>query len=134
MKFEQKARAVKLIRKVGAALAAGLIYLVLVRVTGWRIPCVFYELSGKYCPGCGITRMFVALSRLDFAAAAGYNLLALILLPVGAAVGVAKAVGYVRRGECKSSRLETACWLLVLALCAVFTVMRNMPEYAFLAP
>ena len=80
MNGEQKSRASKLVKKLAAALAVGLIYLIFVRITGRRIPCVFYELSGKYCPGCGITRMFVALSRLDLAAAADYNLLALILL------------------------------------------------------
>ena len=134
MKGEQKSRASKLVKKLAAALAVGLIYLIFVRVTGRRIPCVFYELSGKYCPGCGITRMFVALSRLDLAAAADYNLLALTLLPAAIAVGAVKSVRYIRRGECRGSKLETAGYVLVLVFGVVFAVLRNMPQYGFLAP
>ena len=134
MNGEQKSRASKLVKKLAAALAVGLIYLIFVRVTGRHIPCVFYELSGKYCPGCGITRMFVALSRLDLAAAADYNLLALTLLPAAIAVGAVKSVRYIRRGECRGSKLETAAYVLVLVFGVVFAVLRNMPQYGFLAP
>ena len=133
MNFEQKARAVKLTRKVGAALAAGLIYLVLVRVTGWRIPCVFYELSGKYCPGCGITRMCVALARLDIKGAAGHNLLAFCLLPFALWLGVSRAIEYIKTGTLRERRWERIVWVAMFLLFVAFAVMRNMPEFAFLA-
>ena len=33
------------------------------------IPCPFHELTGVSCPGCGMTRACVALSRAEFPAA-----------------------------------------------------------------
>lgn len=37
------------------------------------IGCVFVYFWGIPCPGCGMTRALLALLRLDFAAAFGYN-------------------------------------------------------------
>ena len=44
------------------------------------IPCIFHELTGLYCPGCGITRMFFAIIELKFYDAFRYNPLVFILL------------------------------------------------------
>lgn len=57
----------------GGFLLLGLAYLAFVRLTGWRIPCPFYTVTGFLCPGCGITRMMVALSLPDLAAAYAAN-------------------------------------------------------------
>lgn len=43
--------------------------------------CVFYKLTGLYCPGCGSGRASAALLHLDFAAAFKHNLLYVLLLP-----------------------------------------------------
>ena len=48
-------------------------YLVLYLITGTGIPCFYYSLYGYTCPGCGLSRMFLSLLRLDFAAAFAYN-------------------------------------------------------------
>ena len=42
-------------------------------VKGFRIPCLFYEVTGLLCPGCGNTRAVVSLLRLDIPAAFWYN-------------------------------------------------------------
>ncbi len=47
-------------------LAAAVLYLFCHRMTGFRIetyiyPCLFHEITGYYCPGCGTTRAFYAL-------------------------------------------------------------------------
>ncbi|MBE6903169.1 MAG: DUF2752 domain-containing protein [Ruminococcaceae bacterium] len=36
-------------------------------------PCVFYKLTGLYCPGCGNTRAAIALLSFDFPKAFSYN-------------------------------------------------------------
>ncbi len=35
--------------------------------------CVFYNVTGVYCPSCGMTRAFVSLMHLDFKSAFMYN-------------------------------------------------------------
>ena len=132
--LEQKKRLNGLLKKGGILIGIGLAYLVFVLLTSWRIPCIFYVLGGKYCPGCGITRMCVALARLDIPAAMGHNLLAFFLVPVLLVILLWKAAGYVRAGVWKRSKAETVFYIIAFVLCIVFTVMRNMPAYAWLAP
>lgn len=134
MKAEQKARCAKLLKKSLVYFAVGLGYLLFVLLTDWRIPCVFYELSGKYCPGCGITRMCVALARLDIKGAAGHNLLAFCLLPFALWLGVSRAIEYIKTGTLRERRWEKIVWVAMFMLFVAFAVMRNMPEFAFLAP
>ena len=45
---------------------------------GLAIPCVFYQITGLLCPGCGNTRAALALLRLDVPAAFAYNPLFLV--------------------------------------------------------
>lgn len=39
------------------------------------ITCVFLKIFGIPCPGCGMTRAFLSLLKLDFYSAAKYNIL-----------------------------------------------------------
>lgn len=43
--------------------------------------CIFYELTGIYCPGCGTTRTIFYLGRGDLCQAWRYNPLLLVSLP-----------------------------------------------------
>ena len=44
-------------------------------------PCVFREITGAFCPGCGSGRALVALSRFDAGAAIRSNALVTLSLP-----------------------------------------------------
>ncbi|MDP8254401.1 MAG: DUF2752 domain-containing protein [Candidatus Alcyoniella australis] len=46
--------------------------------------CPFRHLTNLPCPGCGMTRAFVALAHGRIVEALGYNLLVLVLFPVAA--------------------------------------------------
>lgn len=51
-------------------------YLVLVLALRWfGVPCIFKAVFGIPCPGCGMTRAFLAALRLDLAAAFGYHMM-----------------------------------------------------------
>lgn len=134
--LEQQRRLKKLLLRGGTLLAVGLAYLIFVLVTSWRIPCVFYLISGKYCPGCGVTRMCVALARLDLKAAFGHNALVFCLLPFLLVLMLCKAVAFVKKGGegCARTKPETVFYLVTSVLCVIFTVMRNLQAYTWLAP
>ncbi len=53
--------------------SAAIVYILVVRKLGFGIPCIFHRITGFKCPGCGITGLFVALSRLDFRSAFNSN-------------------------------------------------------------
>jgi hypothetical protein len=58
--------------------------------TAWleRSPsvCLYWNVFGVHCPGCGMTRAFSALLHADFARALSFNKLVVVVFP--AVVGV----------------------------------------------
>lgn len=125
MTHEEKKRLSAILTKCAIVVGVGIAYALFVRLTGWGIPCLFHLWTGKLCPGCGITRMFLSLLRLDFATAARYNLLVLCLLPFALFLGVFKAREYVKTGHTTTSRWEKLFYVIVFALCVAFTILRN---------
>ena len=62
-------------------LAAGIAYLIFVRLTGLAIPCVFRLVTGFKCPGCGITTMCIHTSKLQFRSAFWDNIFLFVTWP-----------------------------------------------------
>ena len=122
------------VKKAGILLAIGLAYLMFTTLTGWGIPCVFAKTTGLLCPGCGISRMFQALARLDFAAALRCNALVLCLLPFALVFGLRHWLQYVKTGRTDTNRFENVWILLCGVLTLAFWILRNLPSYSFLAP
>ncbi len=113
----------------GGALALILAgYYLFVRITGLVVPCVFHEVTGLFCPGCGITRMFLAIGRLDFPAAFRWNPGVLVLLPFAAADAVWCAFLYIRHGKIQSRIHNVFVWV-VLVLLLVFAPARNVVRF-----
>ena len=129
-----KKRVFSLCKKCAIFLALGLAYYLYVRFTGYGIPCVFQVITHKYCPGCGASRMMVSLIHGDILAAAQYNLLLLVLLPFGLVYGTIKSIQYIRYGEFRTSKFDSIMWIILFALAIIFSVMRNLPQFSFLAP
>jgi hypothetical protein len=54
--------------------------------TAWleRTPsvCLYWNVFGVHCPGCGMTRAFSALLHTDFARALSHNKLVVVVFPV----------------------------------------------------
>ena len=124
---EEKKRLKKLLIVISVLLTLSITYYVFVKLTGGGIPCIFYSLTNKYCPGCGITRMFVALFSGDIAAAFGYNALMFILFPLALGYGGYLSVLYVKRGSAWSNSLIETVILALVALAALtFGILRNI--------
>lgn len=132
--MEQKLRMKSSIKKAAVYLLVGLAYYVFVRLTGWGIPCVFSLLTGILCPGCGISRMFMALLRLDFYAAFRYNALIFCALPFVLIFGIRHWLRWVKTGSNDTDRLEKALVMIAAVLTIAFWIMRNMEQFSYLAP
>ena len=102
---------------------------------GGHLLCPAYELTGLYCPGCGSGRAALALLRGDVAAAFFHNALALLLSPPCAWVlGREYLRSVFPRLGLGPTRLPAWAGEASLALILVFTLLRNLPAFAFLAP
>lgn len=98
--------------------------------------CVFYETTGLYCPGCGGTRAFLALTQGRVAEAFHDNLLWPFTLPLSFLVW-ASLIAYAVRGkglpmDIKNPKLAIAAASVVIG----YGVLRNIPFCPFnlLAP
>jgi hypothetical protein len=95
--------------------------------------CQFHQLTGLSCPGCGMTRALHALLHGNFAAALRDN----ALLVGGLALLGVRGVWFAGKSFCGRANGEffpaKFLWPL-LAVVVVFTVLRNLPAGAFLAP
>ena len=107
-------------------LAVGLSYAVWVRLTGLAVPCPFRTFTGWLCPGCGVTRLCLALLRWDWAAAWNANPVLLLTLPVLAALGARLAARYVREGGTDGPKWESALLWAMTALLIVWGAARNI--------
>lgn len=119
-----KRRFLKLLTGLAALGAAGLGYAWLVDRLGRGLSCPFYRLTGYLCPGCGVSRMCMALLRGDWAGARAANPALFFLLPVLAGLLVWRVVGYVKGHA--ASRGESRCWLALAVGMLGFGVIRNI--------
>lgn len=124
--IEVKRRTTYVIRKVTGIAACGFLYMVFVLVSGWALPCPFYIVTGFRCPGCGITRMFLHLVKLDWAAAFGCNQFLFVLLVPGLLYGVYSTVRYIRFGSVRTSQFENVLLWAVLVAAIIFGILRNI--------
>lgn len=98
-------------------------YFVFTKITGFGIPCVFRITTGFMCPGCGATRMFAAIAKLNFRQAFYYNPALFLLLPVWNAIAVMCYIG--RPSFVTGARFLSAVFYLTVAVMVLFGVMRN---------
>ncbi|MGC0414892.1 DUF2752 domain-containing protein [Embleya sp. AB8] len=118
-----------------AGLAAATAYVGLVdpRASGHYPPCPYLVITGLPCPGCGGLRCVHALTHLDFAAAVGYNALAVALFPLIGVLWLGWAVR-TARGEPRRRLADPRWFRALLVVVVVFWVVRDLPFGAALAP
>ena len=116
----------RVIRRGIFLLAAGFLYAVIVQKTGCGIPCLFRLRTGRLCPACGITRMFLALGRLDFQTAFQENPFMLLSLPLLLSAFAVQLWRYLKTGEKKLYPVCQWIGILFIAGAVVFGIMRNL--------
>ena len=100
-----------------------LLYLLLNRYTSFYIPCIFHKLTNLYCPGCGITRMFLRILKLDFYGAFRYNPFAFIIVPILIIISFMK-----------NKKVRNVVYYSLIILSIIFMILRNLDGFNFLAP
>ncbi|HET6723946.1 MAG TPA: DUF2752 domain-containing protein [Chitinophagaceae bacterium] len=96
--------------------------------------CFFHEITGLYCPGCGVQRSFHALLRGYVSTAMSYNLLFVLYLPLI----IYFVLGFVLGKKYSSSSFiyQPKFSFAVLIIVISFWVLRNFPfaPFSWLAP
>ncbi len=96
--------------------------------------CPFLELTGRPCPGCGGLRAVNNLTRGDLVGAVSSNAMAVALVAVLAVAWVLWVVRRLRGHDGPMIVLSAKIGMIVLAVFAVFGVVRNLPFGSWLMP
>ncbi len=117
----------------GAFLIAATFFLL-----GKTPPCIFYEVTGLYCAGCGSGRSLLALLHLDFYAAFRYQPLMFISLPLLVYYVAKLYFGFVFGKDVLPFPEIRSKWvgIAVVAVIVAYWILRNIPVFPFtlLAP
>ena len=91
----------------------------------WLPKCMFYHVTGLYCPGCGATRALSAMLHGDMKASLHNNLLLFPLLALIAVLIVKPEIS-----------LKRPVAVAIVAVVLLFTILRNIPAapFTYLAP
>ena len=123
------------LRKFCFLIIFGILYAIWHRLMNIGIPCIFYKFTNLYCPGCGVTRMLLALLELDFIQAFKSNCFAFLLLPYGILVLIRHyAYVFVKGERYPYKKYHSYILMIILILTFVFGIARNMPSLDFLRP
>ena len=121
-----------------AALAcAGALYLYFMGPGNIPLICVFHEVTGLYCPGCGAGRACYSILHGQFLEAFCYNPLMTVLLPLIGLYIAARALDWmITGGNHIDKKISTKVLMWVLIGIFIYGVLRNIPVFPFtlLAP
>lgn len=98
------------------------------------LKCVFHEVTGLHCPGCGITRMINSMLKLDFYQAFRYNPFMFVLFPFIIIYGIIKLCELMFDKNILNKKIESIILIIVLILLIIFGILRNIDLFNFLAP
>lgn len=122
-----KERRNKVLRAFAVVVSAGVLYGLITGWLGFGIPCPVHYFTGFKCPGCGVSRMFISLMKLDFINAFEANRLLLLTLPVIVILLAVYFVRYVRTGSKRVSKTESLIYIVLIVLFLVYGIVRNLP-------
>ncbi len=125
MAFGQLPRSVVIAIAAVVAVAIGWVYLTFDPSTHFFPRCMFHELTGWQCPGCGSQRALHALLTGDVAAAWGFNALFVLELPLLALLACAWCLRSKHPWLHRVLNSRTVI-LGILAVIILWTIVRNV--------
>ena len=122
-----KKRIYKLIIRDIVLLLILVFYYFINKHTGFFIPCLFNEITGYRCPGCGITHALFEMLNLNFKEAFFYNPLVIIYMPFILAYFFYLDYLYVYDKEDKIlKKIPNFVMIIVLIITLLYGVLRNI--------
>ena len=102
------------------------------KILDFGLICPFYEILHLYCPGCGGTRMAVAILDGEFYQAFRYNPFAFTTAPFMGIIYIWQSYEYIFKNR-------LIAWLdklliIYAILLLIFGVIRNLSLFSYLAP
>ena len=125
MSKEIRKRILRVARVAALFVCAGLLYAVIVKMLGRGIPCVFHDITGLRCPGCGMTHAMTALLRLDFSAFIQANLFAPVIIIFFITAFVSTSLKYIKTGIYRLSAVNSFVEISFLVLFITWGIARN---------
>jgi hypothetical protein len=120
---------------IALAAGAGLLLYFFIEPKNGNLPkCIFHQLTGLYCPGCGGQRSFHAILNGHLMTAIDYNLLFVLLLPFVVYFIFVFIAGKKYRDS--SFVYKTGFSSAIAVIVISFWILRNIPVFPFswLAP
>ncbi len=94
--------------------------------------CIFHELLGIWCPGCGGTRMIISFVKLDFYQAFRWNPLLFILLICGIIYLIIGIIMFIRKRIILVPTIKLIIFIIVLLI--LYMIIRNIEMFSYLIP
>ena len=107
------------------------IYAFLIIKFDFGIPCIFFEFTGLYCPGCGITRLCLSLFEGDIYQAFRYNPIIFIDVPI---IFILFVLNILFKDKKIIKKITDILIIILAVITVIFGVLRNIPMFSFLAP
>lgn len=98
----------------------------------FNLGCPIHHIFGVYCPGCGITRMFISIFQLQFYQAFRYNPLVFIYL-IGYLIYLIIKILY-KKVFNKDVKIPNTILYILIIIAIVFGILRNIDVFNWLAP
>lgn len=96
------------------------------------IPCIINEVTGLYCPGCGVTRMLISIIKLDFYQAFRYNPLLFVSLPFALILIIDYLYSKFKKRKPMYEKIDNKIWIAMIIILIIYGIVRNI--YLPLAP
>lgn len=114
----------KILKFYSGIFAFGMIYYIWCVTTNLYIPCFYYATTGFLCPGCGMTRMFLALARLQIPEAFAWNPVVFVLLIVWNLIALLCFIG--KPAFVQNRRFLYSGLGVTVAILLIFSFIRNI--------
>jgi len=114
------------IRKIFPVLAILIAYSIYLRFFTIGIPCVFHEVTGLKCPGCGMTRSCMSILKFDFTSAYNSNMLSITVVPMLLIIMGIAEVRYIMTGKRKTTLIEAILLGILFLVTISYGILRNV--------